>query len=424
MKKSSSFFNKIIGLFVFSSSFLIAYGQSGRVIETPQTTPAQTPTPKQSNNESGFVVDANADKYKFVFSPVYDGKLRFVETERTALIKTRHSSTNNFVEQLNLAGEKGYKVVSVIGNDFALVKLDEAQYEYDWFETISSLHFAKSGFEEKLKKASEKGFRLIKHSSFSGNCEAIEANNPAMGETCEYLDFFLVEREKGVKKTLEQILISSAPGWGAKPSAELKQQIEESLAEGFYPVNVFSAFEILLERAKTKDELLSDKPDVQVLRSSWGKGDVKDKVNELSKQGYRLAMTNNRIAVMYRNNETAQIPVSYVWLKADKKNFEKELAKLRVKGAVYKTAYPSDKGRKNTLIFEQLLPGGNQRAEFKILKLEIEAKENKTEGKVYVDLSVSSKEVLKTMNSLVKEGFEVREQFEADGIGIILEKIN
>jgi hypothetical protein len=234
---------------------------------------------------------------------------------------------------------------------------------------------------------------------------------------------YLAERLKGEKRPVQQILIGSVPGWGAKPSSDLELQIADSLAKGFYPVNVFSAFEILLERVKTKDEIPSDKPDVQIVRSAWGKGNVEDKVNELAKQGYRLAMTGNRIAVMYRNKETAQIPVAYVWLKVDKKSFETELVRLQEKGAVYITTYPSEKGKKDTLIFEHKLSDDGSRTEFRILKLEFEYKENKTEKKVYIVPKATSPETLKTMNKLVKEGFEVRDLFDINGVGIILEKV-
>lgn len=410
-------------LVIFMTPFFIIHGQSGEILA-----PIQIPIPKavesrKSNSKSDFSVNVNADTYKLVFVTKFDGKKLTVGEEEAE--RGRHSRLKNFTEQLNKAGEQGYRILSVTTgwNLIAIVKLDEAQYEYDWFETKSSVHFAKSEVQEKLEASSSKGFRVVDHFLLSSYCEFIPPLDiPPLLEKCEYLDLFLLGKEKGVNKPTEQVLINSFPGWGAKPSIELEKQISEKLAEGFYPVNVFSAFEILLERAKEKNELLSDKPDVQVVRTSWGKGNLEDKVNELAKQGYRLAMTNYRIAVMYRNKETAQIPVSYVWLKADKKNFEKELAKLQEKGATYRTTYPNDKGTENTLIFEQKLKDDRKRSEFKVLKFEFDSKENQAEKKVYIDLTPASKEAVKTMDKLVKEGFEVRDLFYADGVSAILER--
>lgn len=317
---------------------------------------------------------------------------------------------------------KGYRLVSAIENDFALVKLDETQYEYDWFETNSSAHFAKGDILEKLKVMSNTGFRVIDHFLLSGNCEPILPEDPALGDNCNYLDLFLLEKQKGYKKPFEQILVNSSPGWGAKPSIELETQIDEKLAQGFYPTKVFSKFEILLEKTKNKNDLLNDKPDIQIVRSSWGRSNLKEKVNKLANQGYRLALTNNGIAVMYRNSETAQIPVSYVWVKADKKNFEKNLIKLQEKGAIYRTTYPNEKGTKNSLIFEQKLKSDGQRKEYKILKFKFNYKENLLEKKVFVELTQSSKQNLETLNNLVKKGFEVLDLFDAKEFGIILRK--
>lgn len=412
---------------IFLTPFLITHAQSGKVVQTPQ--PTVTPIPQvmlstQPDTKSNFVVDGKGDKYKLVFETSYEGKLGgYLPREKVEMMQARRSGLKNFSEQLNEAGKQGYKVVSALPTYLvAVMALDETQYEYELFETISSVHFAKSELQNKLEKMSETGFQLVEHSQLFPSCEWIDPENLYMGENCEYTDRFLVEKESEIKKPIEQILVNTFPGWGAKPSAELEKQIDEKLAEGFYPTKIFSKFEILLEKAKDKEELLSDKPDVKIVRSSWGRGNLDKKVNELAKQGYRLAMTNNGIAVMYRNKETAQTPVSYIWVKADKKNFEKNLAKLREKGAIYRTAYPNEKGTENTLIFEQKLKDDGKRSEFKVLKFEFDSKENMEEKKVYIDLTPSSKEAVKTLNKLTREGFEVRDLFYADEVSVILER--
>ena len=418
--KSSS---KILAIFAIFVSFTFA--QSGKTVRNAEAAPTPTPTPEtptQKKSGADFVVDRNAEKYKLVFVPVEDGSLR-----------STNSRLDDFVAQLNREGEKGYKIVSSIDSRLALLRQDEIQYEYDWFKTKSSVHYSKSGLEENLKAATDKGFRVVYHNLLSSYCEPIDPENAALGENCQYLDLYLLAKEKGVRKKIEQVLINAFPGWGAQPSVELEEQIDKKLLEGFYPVNVFSPFEVLLEQTRYKDDLLSDKPDVQIIRSGWGRGDVMDKANDLGAQGYRLAMANNRIAVMYRNSETAQIPVSYLLLRADKKNFEKEIAKLQTMGAIYKMIYPTAKGTENTLIFELQLTKAVQPVEFKVLKFDFVSEENTAEKKVYTNLTPASKETIKTMNNLVNQGFEARGLFDTEKssyknqirtyqIGVILER--
>lgn len=398
------------------------------------------PSKKPEAQSNPFGVDSD-NKYKIIYDTSYEGKLGYSLKEDSEWRQANYSRIKNFSGQLNELGGKGYKVISALPIELAaVVAPDETQYEYELFETVSPVFFAKVGLQEKLQEMSEKGFRLIAHSQLYPSCEARDSKDIAAGEDCEYTDRFLFEKEKGVKRNVEQVLVNTFPGWRAKPSVELEKQIDEKLAEGFYPVNVFSKFEILLEKTKDKDALLSDKPDVKVVRSSWTESGFEDKVNELAKQGYRLAMASNGIAVMYRNTETAQNPCSYIWLKTASttwslkrkanKNLEKDLAKLQAAGAVYRTTYPNEQGIEDRLIFERKLKDDGKRAEFKILKFEIDKKENQAEKKVYFELTPASKEAVKTMNVLGEEGFKVRDFFYSDGsssttdrFNIILERI-
>jgi hypothetical protein len=133
---------------------------------------------------------------------------------------------------------------------------------------------------------------------------------------------------------------------------------------------------------------------------------VKKKVNELAQQGYRLASTHNCIAVMYRNRETTA-PVSYIWLDAGKKSFEQDLTRLQESGAIYRMTYGED----DTLIFEQPAAALSKRREYKVLKIQLQETKNFADQKVDIDLTPSAKETIKTLNSLVKEGFAVRDLF-------------
>lgn len=413
-------FGMIAPVIFLTVSFLVAPSQSESVTSTPK--PGRTQS-DESRRRTKFLV-GEKNKYLFVFESSYEGKLGgYLPKEKSEMMRARISGLKNFTEHLNEAGEEGYKIISALPTyEVAIMKTDETQYEFRLFETTGSAYFAKSGLKEKLEDLSQLGFRLVEHSQLFTSCAYIDSENPASGENCEYTDRFIAEKEKEKKKPREQILASTFPGWGAKPSVDLEKHINEKLGEGFYPVMAISKFEILFEKEKDKSENLDEKPDVKIIRSGWGKN-LQKEINELAKQGFRLALTNNGIAVLYRNRETAQTPVSYHWLRADKKGFEKELINLQNKGTVYRTTYPNQHGTRNTLIFEQGISSNSKHGEFRILQFEFSSVENKPEGKVFTDLTPSSKEAVTKMNQLAEEGFVVRDLFYADGVKVILERL-
>jgi len=136
----------------------------------------------------------------------------------------------------------------------------------------------------------------------------------------------------------------------------------------------------------------------------------------LARQGYRLALTYNLIAVMYRYRDNTT-PVSYIWLDSRKrKSFDQELARLQDSGAIYRMVYPDIYGIEHTLIFEQPAVNVSKRREYKVLKIELQETENFADQKVDFDLAPSSKETIKTLNSLVKEGFAVRDLFVSEDL--------
>jgi hypothetical protein len=343
--------------------------------------------------------------------------------------RARPSINNSFIEQLNRAGEHGYRLMSTIGGPIGMLKFDEARYEYAWFETYSEWFFAKTGFEEKYSEFSKQGFRLVDHLLLSYNCEPMFPGDrsleiPDLGEKCISKDLFLLGREKGINKPTQHLLVSSVPSWRGHPSVEMSTQNNEKLAEGFYPSTILSKFEILLEQREDNDDQASDKQEVQVVRSSLGLRDdaiVRKKVNKLAQQGYRLALVNSEIALMYRRSDAAT-PVSYVWLDAKKKDFEKQLVQLQARGAVYRMTYPNKQGAENQLIFEQSALDGGTRREYRVLKFDFQDIEDASQKKVHTDLTPASKETMKMLNSLAKEGFVVRDLFVSDNVSVLLER--
>jgi hypothetical protein len=410
---------------IFLSALLNVFAQSGIIHKTPQA--ISLPTPQKILSKRSNVIcktdSTNVEGYKLIFPRIYKGTRLTIGEELAK--HGRHSRLDNFIEQLNEAGKQSYKLISTVSgwNPIGIVKLSEGQYEYTWFETTSPYFFAKVGFEEKYEPLAKQGFHIIAHFIVSASCEPMFPDNPdSVLEQCEYEDLFLLEKEKGTQRPVQYVLANTIPRWTAKMGIMLTTQIKERLNEGFYPKSIFSKFEILLEQAENREELLADKPDIQVINSSmWGTGNLEKKINELGKQGYKLAMINNDLAVMYKHSETIS-PVHYTWLDAKKKNFDKELAKLQQQGGMYRMTYPNKESVENKLIFEQSLNNNSKRFEYKVLKFEFIDTENTAEKRVLTDLSPSSKETINIFHKLIKDGFKVCDLFMSDQVSVLLER--
>ena len=347
--------------------------------------------------------DRDADTYKLVF-PTGPG-------------------TNEFGEQLNKAGEQGYKLLSVMyrwhrlsalngyRTPVAILKFDSVQHEYAWFKTKSE-----SGFDEKYKEQSDQGFHLVDFlvddsicgdTDYEGNCTS----------AADYI--FLLERDKGVEKPLKFTVARSVPTRKLEMGPELTEQIKTKLADGLYPISVFNKFEILLTEMNS-DELSTGNPDVQVVTISVLR-DVKGKINDLAKRGYRLLLVSSGIAVMYRRADNAT-PVSYEWVDSDKSDFEKRVLELEARGGLYRMIYPNrDRTTKEKLIFE-LGADDRVRREYKVLRFEFQDGKDAARNPVPIDLTPSSKETVKEMNNLAKQGFVVRELFKSKKVSVLLER--
>ncbi len=433
MKTRTSVYAKILWVFSFvvlTIPFLSAlapssaFAQSGKHIPAPPSKPAPSPEtapPNQADTERSFVGDRNADPYKLVFPTL--------------------PSLDNFGELLNKAGEQRYKLTSAIYRSqrkptppkdiysfpVAILKLDEVRHEYAWFETASTSLVAIEGFEQKYRQLSQQGFRLVDLFLTSSFCDDGDPLGMVLGGACEIDHLFLLERQKGVEKPLQFILADSPPRPGSKTrmARELTAQVKEKLVDGFYPTAVFSAWEVLLIQAEHSNDLIEN-PDVQVVTSF----DVRGRVNDLAKQGYRLLLINKRGAVMYRPGQAAT-PLTYISLKARDKRFDEQLAKLQESGAIYRMTYVGDSGVEDQLMFEQGPVADGQRHEYKVLNLEFQVTEDlplrqAAQKEVRVDLTAASKETMKLLNSLANEGFVVRDLFVSDivssKVSVLLER--
>jgi hypothetical protein len=404
-------------------TFWGASAQSGRIVPKP-TPPPSAESPKQPEAKPKFVADPDADKYKLVF-PISISKKIYKDPPKNREEKKRRekeieqdsdniaaSYRNSFIEQLNKAGERGYRLIALADPLTGVVRLGNVQYEYAWFDSTSDFFFSKVGLLTQYDEPARQGYSVVDHLSQSF-CENgglyFDAATPPR---CEYRDFFLLEREKGVEIPRQFTLAHHVPRWGQmSPDAPLTKQINDYLTLGFNPILAISKYEVLLHPITDKDEFLPEGAEVKVVTGYFK---LNKKVNELARQGYRLAFTHEEIAVMYRHRDTTA-PVSYIWLDSrKKKSFDQELARLQDSGAIYRTTLTYDDGDERTLIFEQPATDVSKRREYKVLKVEFQETENFADQRVDIDLTPSSKETIKMLNSLVNGGFAVRDLFNFD----------
>lgn len=385
--------------------------QSGRII--PKPTPTPTPTPEAERPPTieapKFVPDPNAEKYRLVFTTRFRGGFSYRSDDE--LVLARRSAFDNFAEHLNRAGAQGYRLLTSLRGDPAVVALDREQFEYAWTETASRVAYHKPGFAGTYSQLAKRGFRLAARALLYGYCDPLSGR-------CDYRDFFLFERRKGFESPREHTSVDTERGTprvkGQNDQEALTAAVRAKLAEGFYPAHFLSKFEILLEREPPEPALAERDTEVRVVQSSsfWERDELPKKVNELARQGFRLALADYEIAVMYRRPGAAA-QFSYVWLKSSKKDFDKELARLQEAGAVFRATYPDSNGTRRALIFEQGA-GGGARREYRVVRFEIQTRGNEDEQTMTADLAPASAGAQGELNRLAAEGFVVLALFDAD----------
>ena len=123
-------------------------------------------------------------------------------------------------------------------------------------------------------------------------------------------------------------------------------------------------------------------------------------------------------------------PVSYEWLNAKKKNFDKELARIQASGAVYRLVY-RDPYLGNQLVFERQTNSQTRSSEYRALKLSFKLlgppiQKGIRDPNARVDLTPESKENVKLINDLARQGFVVRDLFmpelNSKSVSVLLER--
>ena len=225
-----------------------APAQSGRIIPKPTPTPEAVRPPAVEAPK--FVPDPNAEKYRLVFTTHFRGSFSYRSDDE--LVLARRSAFDNFAENLNRAGAQGYRLLTSLRGDPAVVALDAEQFEYAWTETASRVAHLKPGFAGTHSQLAKKGFRLAAHALIYGYCDPLSGR-------CDYRDFFLFERRKGVETPREHTSVDTERGAprvkGQNDQEALTAAVRAKLAEGFYPASLLSKFEILLERESPEPAL-------------------------------------------------------------------------------------------------------------------------------------------------------------------------
>jgi hypothetical protein len=396
-----------------------------------QSTPnsAETVSPSIFNKKSKDVQSSDLELYKLIFPTGYEGKLKvkYDDVDRNRQLKYK-----NFVAQLNQAGAQGYKLAIVIkGYPFAVMKLDEGQYEYASFETESGLFFAKGGFSEKFAEYARQGFRLINHMQVGATYTTEGSVSYGAGgvidksgqsERVTYNDAYLLEREKGVNRPVEYMLAASGPTWRARMDEELTGQVKEQMSRGLYPTTAFSRYEVLLQQPEKSENITTESLEIRIVtKPNIKSGGAEKKINELAQQNFRLASVSRDIGIMYRNSETRE-PLSYVWLNASKKDFDKQLAKVQAAGAAFRMTYPDGWGEAKYLIFEQPIGKRAETHEYRVIKLSLQRTEDAALNQVLTTFTASSIKAIEEMNYLIKQGFRIRGVFGMIEPKILLER--
>src|SRR5215207_5635903 len=239
-----------------------APAQSGRkIIPTPTPTPEAVRPPRAE--EPKFAPDPNAERYRLVFATRYQGSFSLRGADEIAL--ARRSAFDNFVEHLNRAGAQGYRVVTSLKGDPAVVALDGERFEYAWTETAARDAYLKPGFAGTYARLAKMGFRLAAHSLLYGYCAPLDPDR------CDYRDFFLFERRTGDEAPREHAYVRNERA-GTRNDEALTEAVRVKLNENFYPARLLSKIEMLLEREPPEPALADAGAVVRVVRSNTFSG--------------------------------------------------------------------------------------------------------------------------------------------------------
>ena len=418
--------------------FLCMLAISFFLINTLIETFAQIPnTPKPST-----------EKYRLIFPTSYEDNLLFDsppkdKKEEKARNKAREKNYSqiqgakevNFLVELNRAGSQSYRLLSSTNREIAMTVLEAKQYKYVRHDSAEYTRSANDGskFEKWFSVYANQGFSLIDF-AYSGSACSEDENQVGIGKVinCDYRYNFLLEKQQNVS-TPQPFKVIKGNGWLTKNDVDT-EQVYTSISENFLPAFIFSRTEFLFQNQSRIESDLSSKSRVLVASNSITQSGIlgipklatlAQRVNFLANQGYRIALTHDNLALMYRNSDITS-SVIYWWLDTKDQDLEYRLLHLQEKGAVYRLRSLRRGLEGSDLIFEQPTEPTPKQRDYKILKLELAETEHFAEKKVTIDLTAEAKETMKQINRLANEGYEVRDLFVdnyyRNGCSVLLER--
>ena len=386
------------------------------------------------------------EKYRLVFPTSYEDNLLFDsppkdKKEEKARNKAREKNYSqiqeakeaNFLVELNRAGSQSYRLLSSTNREKAMTVLGDKQYNYLQHESAEYTRSANDGgkFEKWFSVYANQGFSLIDF-AYSGSACHEDENQMGQMTNCKYRYNFLLEKQQNVS-TPQPFKVIKGNGWLTKNDVDT-EQIYTSISGNFLPAFIFSSTEFLFQNQSKIESDFSSKSRVLVASNSFTQSGIlgvpkfttlAQRVNFLANQGYRIALTHDNIALMYRNSGVTN-SVIYWWLDTKDQDLEYRLSRLQEKGAVYRLRSLRRGLEGVDLIFEQPTEPTLKQRDYKILKLELQETENFAAKKVTIDLTPSAKETMKKINQLAQEGYEVREllvdNYSFNGCSVLMER--
>jgi hypothetical protein len=367
----------------------------------------------------------SSDAYRLVFATDYDGGRWKLGDDLLGDDRNLKQRVENFLGHLNQAGAQGYRLIGATsGFPVAILKFDGVPHKYQSLMPEADVWGKGVAFASSYPELSKDGYRIVEHYRISKRLQyadqQLDDTQPLYPQTF-YSELYLLEKKYEPGKPIRVKLATVIPGWRTNISESLTTQVVQNLAEGYYPSLVLSRLQIVLKQEE-KDASRPLDADLRVVALGFlGRGSIPKKVNELAQKGYRMVLNNYGSVLMQRRKDVAE-PVKYIWVWANKKNFEQQLADVQARGGVYHMIYPESHGRETGLVFQQKLTDDGKRREYKVVKLDFQIVEDRTNKKVHVELMPASKEAMNTINKLAKEGFVVRDLFLSDKVSVLLER--
>lgn len=146
-------------------------------------------------------------------------------------------------------------------------------------------------------------------------------------------------------------------------------------------------------------------------------------INNAAKSGFRLGPINKGIAVLYRDPKTLRTGVLYSVLDSRKKAFLRDFEKIRNSNARYVTAYGEKKSdSRYLLVFEKNLDRTPSTFDCKLVDLEFNLPRDKVSKSPEFSISDGLASVEKTINTELRQGFEIRDLIGLSGLKVLLER--